>query len=80
MKLTQSEIEQFDHDGYLFFPALFKPEEIDVLTREVPQIYAQRRPENIREHSISSHPRKPGSRGKWQSAERVAPGFRLSPE
>jgi ectoine hydroxylase len=49
MKLTPEQLEQFDRDGYLFFPGLFKPEEIKTLTDEVPAIYAQQRPENIRE-------------------------------
>ena len=49
MQLTQQQLEQFDRDGYLFFPGLFKPEEIKTLTDEVPALYAQHRPENIRE-------------------------------
>src|SRR5437763_12564022 len=49
MKLTPEEIERCDREGYLFFPALFKPEEIKVLLAEVPSLYAQRRPENVRE-------------------------------
>jgi len=49
MKLTSEQFAQFDRDGYLFFPSLFKPEEIAVLTEEVPRLYAQRRPENVRE-------------------------------
>src|SRR4029077_9951441 len=49
MKLSAEQLEQFDRDGYLFFPSLFKPEEIKVLTAEVPSLYAQRRPENVRE-------------------------------
>ena len=49
MKLTPAQLEQFDREGYLFFPGLFKPEEIKPLTDEVPGIYAQQRPENIRE-------------------------------
>jgi ectoine hydroxylase len=49
MKLTRRQLEEFDRDGYLFFPGLFKPEEIHVLTDEVPALYAQRRPENVRE-------------------------------
>jgi ectoine hydroxylase len=51
MKLTQAQLEAFDRDGYLFFPALFKPAEIKSLTDEVPALYAQRRPENVREKS-----------------------------
>ncbi len=49
MKLTQAQLDTFDRDGYLFFPSLFQPEEIKVLLDEVPALYAQRRPENVRE-------------------------------
>ena len=49
MKLTAVQLEQFDRDGYLFFPHQFSAEEIKVLTDEVPALYAQRRPENVRE-------------------------------
>ncbi len=54
MKLTQQQLEQFDRDGYLFFPSHFTPEEISKLTDEVPHIYAQDRPENIREKGKTS--------------------------
>ena len=37
MKLTSEQFAQFDRDGYLFFPSLFTPEEIAVLTEEVPR-------------------------------------------
>jgi len=49
MKLTQAQVAEFERDGYLFFPGLFTPEEIKVLLDEVPNLYAQARPENIRE-------------------------------
>jgi ectoine hydroxylase len=49
MRLTPEEIERFERDGYLFYPAHFRPEEVRVLTDEVPALYAQRRPENVRE-------------------------------
>jgi ectoine hydroxylase len=49
MKLSAEELARFDRDGYLFFPSLFSPAEIRVLTDEVPRLYAQRRPENVRE-------------------------------
>jgi ectoine hydroxylase len=49
MKLTPQQLQQFDRDGYLFFPGLFGKEEIEVLAAEVPALYAQRRPENVRE-------------------------------
>jgi ectoine hydroxylase len=49
MKLTPQQLQQFDREGYLFFPSLFTPAEIKTLTDEVPALYAQRRPENVRE-------------------------------
>jgi len=49
MKLTPQQLEQFDRDGYLFFNSLFTKQEVKALTDEVPSIYAQRRPENVRE-------------------------------
>jgi len=51
MKLTQVQTETFDRDGFLFFPGLFSPAEIKVLLDEVPALYAQRRPENVRERT-----------------------------
>ena len=51
MKLNESQARQFDRDGYLFFPSLFSPAEIKVLTGEVPRLFAQRRPENVRERT-----------------------------
>src|SRR5438270_11185866 len=49
MKLSGQQIEEFNREGYLFFPSLFTPAEIKTLTDEVPSLYAQRRPENVRE-------------------------------
>src|SRR6059058_6491209 len=49
MKLSADQIARFEGDGYLFFPSLFTPPEIKALTDEVPALYAQRRPENVRE-------------------------------
>lgn len=49
MRLTPQQIEAFERDGYLFFPSLFTPEEIGVLNAEVPRIYAEHRPEIVRE-------------------------------
>ena len=49
MKLTQTQLDAFDREGYLFFPSLFSLEEIKGLLDEVPALYAQRRPENVRE-------------------------------
>ena len=49
MHLSKTQIEQFDRDGYLFFPSLFTEDEMRVLLDEVPRLYAQHRPENVRE-------------------------------
>ena len=49
MKLTQAQLERFEREGYLFFPSLFSPAEIAVLTDELPRVLAQHRPENVRE-------------------------------
>jgi L-proline 4-hydroxylase len=49
MQLTSAQLTQFERDGYLFFPSLFSREEIQVLLNEVPHLYAQHRPENVRE-------------------------------
>jgi len=49
MKLSSQQLEQFDREGYLFFPSLFTRPEIQTLLDEVPSLYAQRRPENVRE-------------------------------
>jgi ectoine hydroxylase len=49
MKLTAAQIEQFDRDGYLFFPGLFNPEETRVLTDAVPELYNRREAYNVRE-------------------------------
>ncbi len=51
MRLPQAQLDAFDRDGYLFFPGLFKHDEIKTLLDEVPAIYAQRRPENVRERT-----------------------------
>ena len=49
MKLTATQHEQFERDGYLFFPALFGTDEIDTLRAEVPALYARREAYNVRE-------------------------------
>jgi ectoine hydroxylase len=49
MRLTAEQIDRFDREGYLFFEGLFSPREIEALTAEVPRIFAERRPEVVRE-------------------------------
>lgn len=54
MRLSPEQLAQFDRDGYLFFPAHFSPAEMQGLQEEVPRLYAQQRPENIREKDSDS--------------------------
>ena len=49
MKLTPEQLAQFDHDGYLFFPGLFTPEETQTLNDAVPELYSRREDYNVRE-------------------------------
>src|SRR5919204_578092 len=49
MRLSRDQVDEFNRAGYLFFPSLFTKDEIRVLTDEVPALYAQRSPENVRE-------------------------------
>ena len=49
MKLTKEQLEQFDRDGYLFFPGQFTAGEMKVLTDAVPGIYSRREAYNVRE-------------------------------
>jgi ectoine hydroxylase len=49
MKLTPSQLEEFDREGYLFLPGVFNPTEMAVLNAEVPGLLAQDRPEVVRE-------------------------------
>ena len=51
MKLTDTQVEEFDREGYLFLPDLFNAEEISVLRREADAIYASDREEVWREAS-----------------------------
>lgn len=54
MKLTDQQLQDFDRDGYLFFPSLYSPDEMKVLLAQIPEIYAQHRPEIIREKGSDS--------------------------
>ena len=49
MKLSESQVEQFEREGYVFMPQLFSDAEARLLNAEVPRLYAERRPENVRE-------------------------------
>jgi ectoine hydroxylase len=54
MKLTQDQIRTFEEEGYLFLPNQFSREEVGVLKRELPGIFAQDRKENVREKDSTS--------------------------
>ena len=54
MKLTTEQKEQFDRDGYLFFPGLFTPDETRTLTDAVPELYARQEDYNVREKGTNS--------------------------
>ncbi len=49
MKLTSEQLAEFDREGWVFLQDIFSPEEIGVLTAEVPKIFAMRRQEVWRE-------------------------------
>ncbi|MBT3333934.1 MAG: proline hydroxylase, partial [Rhodospirillaceae bacterium] len=47
MQLNEEQQRHFDEEGYIFVPDLFTAEEVAVLKGEIPEIFAQRRPEVI---------------------------------
>ena len=49
MNLTIEQRNRFNEDGYLFFPSLFSPEEIQNLLAVVPELYQRREEYNVRE-------------------------------
>jgi ectoine hydroxylase len=49
MLLSPDQLARFERDGYLFFPSHFDAGEVARLAEAVPDLYAQRRPENVRE-------------------------------
>jgi ectoine hydroxylase len=49
VKLSPQQTHQFRRDGYLFFPALFTPEETRTLNAAVPELYRRRELYNVRE-------------------------------
>ena len=49
--LNDNQMQQFEEEGFIFVPDLFTPEEIDILKLEIPEIFAEERPEVVREKS-----------------------------
>ncbi len=48
-ELTPHQRQQFERDGYLFFPGRFTPDEVRCLTDAVPELYGRREAYNVRE-------------------------------
>src|SRR5271165_306672 len=49
MHLSPQQLERFEREGYFFFPGHFSAAEMQGLQDEVPRLFAQQRPENVRE-------------------------------
>ena len=49
MRLSKDQLEQFDREGYLFFPNQFSAQEMATLTAAVPELYSRREAYNVRE-------------------------------
>ena len=54
MNLTKKQLDQFDKEGYLFFPKLFTSDETKNLVNEVPELYSRKEEYNIREKGSDS--------------------------
>ena len=54
MNLIKEQLDQFNKEGYLFFPKLFTSDETKNLVNEVPEIYSRKEEYNIREKSSDS--------------------------
>jgi len=49
MNLSDTQVSEFHQQGYVFLPGIFNADEVAALTRELEGIFAQDRPENVRE-------------------------------
>src|SRR5574341_731706 len=49
MRLTTAQLAEFHGQGFLVLPALFSRAEVDVLRAELPRLFAEDTPANIRE-------------------------------
>jgi len=49
MNLSETQVSEFHEQGYVFLPEVFDGEEVAALTGELDGIFAQDRPENVRE-------------------------------
>src|SRR5215468_12227624 len=49
MRLTATQLADFHSQGFLILPGLFSQAEVDILRAEVPRLFAEESPANIRE-------------------------------
>ncbi len=49
MKLTDAELAQIERDGFLVLPELFSPAEVALMRAQLPALFAEDNPANIRE-------------------------------
>jgi ectoine hydroxylase len=49
MNLTTDQLAEFEREGFIALPGLFAPDEVALLRREADRVYAERRPEIVRE-------------------------------
>ena len=49
MSLTEDQQQEFDRNGYLILPSLFSVEEIALLQTQLPRLFSDDDPANIRE-------------------------------
>ena len=47
--MTEDQLQEFDRNGYLILPSLFSPEEIALLRAQLPHLFSDDDPANIRE-------------------------------
>ena len=52
--LSEEQLAQFEADGYLYFPSLFKPDEVKALTDELEGIFSKDIVANVREKNSKS--------------------------
>ena len=54
MQLTPAQLAEFDREGFIALPELFRPDEVALLRREADAIYAEKRQEVVREKDGST--------------------------
>ncbi|HZS81671.1 MAG TPA: phytanoyl-CoA dioxygenase family protein [Stellaceae bacterium] len=87
MRLTASQIERFEEDGFLILPGLFSPQEVAVLRDAMPALCAEDTPANIREKgsrevrtAMGIHLRHPAFAKLARHPRLIEPAFQLRGE